>query len=230
MSEEIAEVSSPPAPLYRLGRAPDPWAWPDWRYSQPDGTFGSRYDDPEGRYRVLYACTTRAATFVEMLAQFRPDPAVVAGLAEIDGDNDALPPGTVPRSWLERRRMGVATVAGRFVDVSHSRSLATLNRALEHLTVDQGLRELDAAAIRLSAPRALTQHVSRWIYERSDQDGTRRYAGIHYPSRLGDDLENWAIFEPADLDAQPEHDIGTIPLDDPELLAAMHLHNLRLSP
>lgn len=225
MTEKLAEVS-PPEPLYRLGRAPDPWAWPDWRYSQPDGTFGSRFDDPEGRYRVLYACSIRVATFVEMLTQFRPDPAVVAGLAEIDGDEDALPPGTVPRSWLERRCVGAAAVRGRFVDIGHSRSLATLNRALGRLAVEHGLRELDAAAIRLSAPRSLTQRISRWIYKRTAPDGTRRYAGIRYPSRLGDDLENWAIFEPADLTPQPAP--NPITADDPDLQAAVELHGLRI--
>lgn len=53
---ELVETTAP-TPLYRLGRTPDPWAWPGWRYSLPDGTFGNRYDDPAGGYRVLYACS-----------------------------------------------------------------------------------------------------------------------------------------------------------------------------
>ena len=70
--------------VFRLGRRPDPWAWPDWRYADADGTFGNRFDDPQGVYRVLYASTQRLATFVECLASFRPDPAIVAEYAAID--------------------------------------------------------------------------------------------------------------------------------------------------
>jgi hypothetical protein len=34
--------------VYRLARQPDAWSWPDWAYAGPDGTFGNRYDDPQG--------------------------------------------------------------------------------------------------------------------------------------------------------------------------------------
>ena len=44
--------ADPPAEVFRLGRRPDPWAWPDWAYAEADGTFGNRYDDPQGIYRV----------------------------------------------------------------------------------------------------------------------------------------------------------------------------------
>jgi hypothetical protein len=98
---------------------------------------------------------------------------------------------------------------------------------LPHLTLAHGLPELDAAAVRLSAPRALTQQVSRWLYEHSDAQGRRRYAGIRYASRLGDDIENWAIFEPADLAGELEHGTGIVIADDPDLAAAMQLHHLR---
>ena len=68
MSNGLASVE-PDGPLYRLGRYPDPWAWRDWSYSAPDGTFGNRYDDPDGSYRVLYASSERAGAFVETLAR-----------------------------------------------------------------------------------------------------------------------------------------------------------------
>ena len=83
MSEAFASVE-PDGPLYRLGRHPDPWAWPDWAYAGPDGTFGNRYDDPEASYRVLYASSQRVGTFLETLARFRPDLEVLAELEEID--------------------------------------------------------------------------------------------------------------------------------------------------
>jgi hypothetical protein len=50
MTIGLASVE-PDGPLYRLGRYPDPWAWPDWSYAAADGTFGNRYDDPEASPR-----------------------------------------------------------------------------------------------------------------------------------------------------------------------------------
>jgi hypothetical protein len=61
-------------PLYRIGRKPDAWAWPDWLRVAVDGTFGNRWDDLLGSYRVLYAASTPLGAFVDALARFRPDP------------------------------------------------------------------------------------------------------------------------------------------------------------
>ncbi len=60
--------------------------------------------------------------------------------------------------------------------------------------VHYGLEDLDAAAIRLRAPRRFTQEISRSVYERTSADGERAYAGFLYLSRLGDELRNWAIW------------------------------------
>lgn len=98
-----------PAEVHRLGRRPDPWAWPDWAYAEPDGTFGNRYDDPQGIYRVLYASTQRVATFVECLAYYRADIELVAELQAIVGDEgDALYGRLLEsgRAQQERRRSG----------------------------------------------------------------------------------------------------------------------------
>jgi len=70
MSCEL-EAAQPEGVLYRLGRQPDPWAWPDWTYAGELGTFDNRYDDPRGEYRVLYASSERLARFLETLARFR---------------------------------------------------------------------------------------------------------------------------------------------------------------
>jgi hypothetical protein len=37
---------NPPSTLWRIGRAPDPWALAPWEAAAPDGTFGNRFDDP----------------------------------------------------------------------------------------------------------------------------------------------------------------------------------------
>ncbi len=82
-----------PGVIYRLGRKPDPWSVPDWASAGPDGTFGNRFDDPEGMYRVLYASSQRLGCFLETLGRFRVDPKLLAELAEIEGEDDYFPIG-----------------------------------------------------------------------------------------------------------------------------------------
>jgi hypothetical protein len=225
MSGELASVE-PDEPLYRVAREPDPWAWPDWSYAGPDGTFGNRYDDPQASYRVLYASSQRVGAFVETLARFRPDLEVLAELEQIEGDDE--PQAGVPRAWLERRKIGEATLQGRFVDVGDARSLATIRSELAASAIHFGLDDIDAATIRLKAPRAFTQTVSRFVYEQRDEHGS--FAGIRYGSRLGDQFVNWAIFEPAPDAASPFVSVSShsVEADDPELNAALDVLGLSL--
>jgi hypothetical protein len=225
MSNELAPVE-PDEPLYRVARRPDPWAWPDWSYAGPDGTFGNRYDDPEASYRVLYASSQRAGAFVETLARFRPDLEVLAELEEIEGDDE--PPASVPWAWLGTRMVGEATVQGRFADVGDARTLAMVRTALTATAIHFGLDEIDAATIRLRAPRAFTQAVSRFVYEQRHEPGS--FAGIRYGSRLGDQFLNWAIFEPAPEAPSPflSTSSGPVEADDPDLRAALDVLGLAL--
>lgn len=222
------ETARPPGDLYRVARTPDPWEWPDWAYSGPDGTFGNRYDDPRGEYRVLYASSQRLGALLETLARFRPDPAIVS--AEILGDpRDAqfptAPPGTVPARWLEARRLGTARCDAAYADVGHTKSLAYLREVLAPLVIRYGVVELDAAAIRLHAPRRVTQEISRHVYECMTESGERAFQGIRYLSRLGDDVENWAICEPSTID---RIEVTGIRVDDPDLIQAVELLRLEI--
>jgi len=222
MSYGLASVE-PDGPLFRLGRHPDPWTWPPWSAAAADGTFGNRYDDPDASYRVLYASSQRVGAFLETLARFRPDLEVLAELERIDGEEEPTP--AVPRTWLQGRLIGEANAEGRFVDVGDAASLATLRTALAASAIHHGLDEIDAAAIRLRAPRAFTQQVSRYVYEHGS------FVGIRYRSRLGDDVLNWAVFEPVPGGASPL--VGTtaaaIEADDPDLRAALELLGLALA-
>ena len=212
---------TPTGPAFRVGRFPDPWAWPDWAYAT-GATFGNRWDDPRGQYRVLYASSQRVGAFVETLARFRADLTVVAGLAEIAGEDDGPPPGVVPARWLAGRRVGEAELSGRFVDVGDARSLATLRTAAAAAAIHHGLAEIDAATIRLTAPRGFTQEISRLVYASPSDEGA--FAGICYQSRLGDQFVNWAIFEPPE-DASPLVAGEDEPIDpeDPDFRAALEL-------
>ena len=220
--------AAPGGRVFRVGRAADPWAWPDWSRAGPDGTFGNRYDDPRGEYRVLYACSERVGALIEVLARFRTDPAVAAGLSEVDGDEaDAPVANTVPRKWLARRVIGQATLAGRFADVGHSRSLRYLARQLAALALHFGLDELDAAAIRLRVPRGFTQAISRCVYECAT-DGAAQFAGIRYLSRLGDELVNWAVFERTEQNAIGGQAAASLESDDRDVRSALEHLGLRL--
>lgn len=208
--------AEPPSEVFRLGRRPDPWAWPDWAYAEAHGTFGNRFDDSQGIYRVLYASSQRLATFLGCLACFRPDIEVIAELEAIVGDeaDDEPPPaGVVPTEWVEQRCVGKAALAGAYADVGHHESLTELRTALAARVVHYGLPDLDAAAVRLTAPRAFTQEVSRFVFDQSAA-GARRWNGISYLSKHGDDLQNWAIFEPATPYVIEVSEVGR---DDPDL-------------
>ena len=198
----LLAIDRPEGWIYRVAREPDPWWWPDWNYAHEDGTFGNRFDDPRGEYRVLYASSRREGAFAETLARFRVDVHVAAELQAIDGDPDddayrePVAGGVVPMEWIETRLLGTARHAGGFVDLGHSDSLAHLRTALADRVLHHGLDDLDAGDVRRRAPRRLTQEISRYLFEHGRDAQDVAVAGVRYLSRLGDDLVNWAIFEP----------------------------------
>ena len=229
MTSEL-ETVTPIGPVFRLARAPDPWMWPDWSQAGPDGTFGNRWDDPLGSYRVLYASSTRYGALIETLSPFRPDLGVIAGLRGIEGDDEPVAAGAIPREWFEQRLMGVAEIVGNYADIGAGDSLALLRSRLADRGIHHGLSDIDAAAIRLMAPRGFTQEVSRFVYGwRTDE--AERLAGIRYQSRLDDGTSNWAIFEPTSELPAPLRSASAQPIepDDPDVIRAAALLGLRIT-
>lgn len=55
-------------PVWRVGRAPDPWAWIDHQWAG-----NARWDDPFVSFRTTYAADSLFGCFVELLAYARPD-------------------------------------------------------------------------------------------------------------------------------------------------------------
>ena len=223
------EGTRPVGRVTRIGRLPDPWAWPPWEAQHSDNTFGNRWDDPEGVYRVVYACSQLEGAYVEVLSRFRPDPAVLAELAEIEGANDEYRVGIVPTTWLQTRTIGEATLTGLCADVGHARSLTYLRTIMAARLIHHQIPDLDAAVIRISAPRRLTQEISNHIYTLSSPDGTPRFAGIEYESRFGDNYQNWAIFERPGQYAISEPIVRPVRRDDPALHAALAVLGLKLT-
>ncbi len=207
----------PSGVIYRLGRKPDPWAAPDWASAGHDGTFGNRFDDPDATYRVLYASSQRLGCFLETLARFRVDPKLHTELAKIKGAEDYLPLGEVPVEWVEKRIMGIATADGDYADIGSSEWISRLRRSLAAQLEKFGVEDVDASVLQKTAPRILTQFVSRIV-------SYAGFSGIYYLSKYGHDIENWALFEPFQINVK-EHQ--TIRRDDPDLQKALELHSLK---
>jgi RES domain len=213
------DTRKPPSEIFRIGRKPDPWQPPDWSRAQSDGTFGNRFDDPLGYYRVLYASTQRASCFIETLARFRPDLTLLSELSDIEGENDFVPLGVVPQEWCDQRMIGAAEVRGEYAEIYATAWIAYLRIKLADECLRLGLQDLDASVIQSASPRRITQLASRQAYEAG-------YSGIFYLSRYGHDLENWAIFEPFPIHP---NEIQPIRTDDPDFLQALDIFGLRLS-
>ena len=110
--------------------------------------------------------------------------------AVVDEDDDAtdyptLVAGTLPRSWCEPRLSASGQLSGTFAMPGHPESLPTLRHRFLKAAREFGLADLDAAAIRYSRPRALTQHIAAWIYTLSTTEGAP-LSGIEFQSRHGD--------------------------------------------
>lgn len=204
----VAQVD--PGEVWRIGYAPDPWAWTDWAHSTA-GHFDGRWDAPAGQYRTVYAGSSYLACLVEVLARFRPDPILVDTIDSIVEDEvDAAmystsDAGTVPLSWFRVRRVARGQLTGSYCDVSHSSTIAALRPTFVTAAVGAfGLADFDASALLNSGPRALTQAVGRFIYELPSGDGAV-FDGVRFLSRHGTDLALFAIFERSDDHTRSKH-------------------------
>lgn len=204
----VAQVD--PGQVWRIGYAPDPWAWTEWAHATA-GHFDGRWDAPAGEYRTVYAGSTYLACLVEVLARFRPDPRLVDIIGSIIEDEvDAAiystsDAGTVPPSWFQARRIARAELTGAYCDVSHSSTIAALRPAFVSAAVSEfGLADFDASALLNSGPRQLTQTIGRFIYELPHEDRAA-FDGVRFVSRHGADLTLFAIFERSDDHIRSKH-------------------------
>jgi hypothetical protein len=228
----VLEVAVVGAQAWRIGFAPEPFKWTPWEYAEIGG-FDGRWDDPDGVYRTLYLGDRLLGVLLEVLARFRPDIALAAELAAID-DEDAeaeryptLPAGHVPRSWMQPRLVGAAQVRGEFVDVRRASTVGTLRRRFAALAADLQLPDLDAAALKATAPRQLTQVISSWFYRALRPP----VSGVEFGSRHGDDLTMWAVFEqPGEAESGSnclrDATAAALAEDMPDVIEAMRIHGL----
>ncbi|QHC68922.1 RES domain-containing protein (plasmid) [Rathayibacter sp. VKM Ac-2759] len=231
------EARENPGLVWRIGYGSDPWAWTDWTYAH-DGRFTGRWDSPDGSYRTVYAGQSIFACYIEVLAQFRPDPILTEDLDSIVEDEvdrsiyPTIQPGIVPETWFEPRRVGGAVLTGRYCDVGHSTTISTLRPFFIADALRFGLDDFDSSAIQNSKPRELTQAVGRSIFSETGPELQNMFDGVRFLSRHGNEVELWAIFERSD-DAEVSGHLGEISiysiwLGDPELKQALDLHGLKL--
>jgi hypothetical protein len=96
-----------------------------------------------------------------------------------------------------------------------------------------GLPDFDAAAVRMHAPRELTQLISRHLYGCETADGGLA-SGVAFGSRHGDGLRLWALFErDADVGRESSHLLRdcrdeVIDAGSEAFGRALELHGLRL--
>lgn len=85
------------------------------------------------------------------------------------GSDPIQPLGVVPASWLALR-VSSATLSGVFCVVTAKESLPTLRTVFLRPALHYGLTDLNDGALRLSAPRAVTQlqRIAAWLYDLPD--------------------------------------------------------------
>jgi hypothetical protein len=210
----VRRAATPRGAVHRIGRLPDPLAWPPWELVG-DG----RFDDPRREFRVLYAGQRRAC-FLETLAGFRLSVEALAALRQVTGSQERSPRGVAPTDWYQKRAVARLRLGPRqrWLDLRAADTREALRSELADTLLDLGLADLDLSGV-LGPQRRLSQAIARWAYERG-------YAGIVYPSRFDDALSLWAIFEGAAFEpvGLPE----PIVPDDPDLVATARLFGLAI--
>jgi len=226
---DVQHVTVARSPLFRVGRSPDPFSPPDWRFARPDGTFGGRFDDPrsrhgvppQGRYRVLYFASQTAAAYAETVAQFRPS---LRTLSQLSGRNSQ---GLIPRDWRINRRLGTAVLTASlpFADAGDAETVQTLRSALAPVASGMGLSDIDLSVV--AGPwREFTQEVALHLFTQRDAAGQPMYAGIRYVSRINHQWECWAAF--ADRIGHLPLRVDVVAADDPHLYEAARILGLAI--
>jgi len=116
---------------------------------------------------------------------------------------ECAPPPSV--AWVARRGQGLfspppwdtvhadGTLGGRFADIAQHRTLTFLRSDLAPLARELEIEDIDLSTVA-GPRRRFTQTCALLLYEMRTAEGTPRFAGIRYTSRLSASWECWAIF------------------------------------
>lgn len=212
MRHRLDEVGPPPGDVFRVGWQSDPFGPPPWELATADGTFGNRFDDPEGAFRCIYCASTADAAFGETTARFRVATSKLALIraavldAEdledifgtgVDFSDRNVRRGIITAEWRDRRRLARTTLDAwlHFANVAAQESLEYFRYVLAEKAADCGVEDIDFATILSKEQRQFTQACARHIYDLRDAQGHPRFAGIRYMSRHNAlEWECWALF------------------------------------
>jgi hypothetical protein len=147
--------------IWRVGYVGDPLGFVPRERSE----FGHRFDDPQQRFRSVYAALLPETCLREVLADLRPNAAAVARFIETFGPEAAndLAPHPLTAAW--RRQNALAPARLRLADGRHLLDLTDPQqcRDIEHrhaaLLAEHGLAHLDFHEIT-TRRRILTQTIA----------------------------------------------------------------------
>lgn len=212
----VREEAGPAGVLYRVGRAPNPLAWPPRAFAG-----GGRYDDPRGEFVVLYAAEQRRGAFVETLAPFRPavaDLAVARTLPDGDAEDRMPAAGVVPEAYFRRLIASFRVAPGqRWLDVRTPETHQALRSALAEALTGLGYGWCFVWGDVLGHDHRLTRVIARWAFASG-------YQGVVYGRAHDPRVDCWAVFEGAVV--VPEGEPSPVVAADPDLVAVARLFDL----
>lgn len=199
MAPNVDEATLPEHGVWRVGLAPDPYFLDSLLSADElnNPRVGNRFDSPLANYGVLYFGTTLAVCFGETLSRLRPDLAVAQIVSEDWAEEGFLPPGEVAADWRHQRlavRVCCAEENAIFVDVESAATRWALSKHFASMLATLEISEIDVSVIR-GGDRRITRMVSLWAWSQQNEDGTPKYAGVRYLSRLDTEWECWALFD-----------------------------------
>lgn len=206
--------------LQRIGRFPDPLAWP------PRAFRGSgRFDDSRDEFGGIYAAVSRVTYYLETLDTYRPDPALLQRLMTMDSEPFTPQSGVVPDDYFSKL-IGQFRLDGgqRWLDtrIDATQSAVALSRetAIAAVLPALGYGKRFKRGDLLGSDRRLTQTVARWAYDYG-------YAGSAYSCSHRPRLDCWAISEGAGFTVVQLP--APVQPDDPDLIAVAREFGITIS-
>lgn len=182
-------VAAPEAGFWRVGRTPNPLAFPPSSEPISAGS-GNRWDSAAGEFSVLYLGTTLEVCFGETLARVRPKLPVLKIVQEEWRDLGFMDIGGLPADWRTRRQAARAEPLEAdlpFLNVDSPEAVELIRHDLCDEIVELGYEDIDLSHIQ-GQDRQLTRLISAWAHHEG-------FGGIRYVSRLDHQWECWALFE-----------------------------------
>ncbi len=219
-------LADDPPRLVRIGRRPDPLAWP------PRAFVGmGRYDAPNQAVSTLYASIERRTAFLETLDAFRPDLSLLAQIDELPNElgwrtsqrpafGKGMPTvrGVIPEPFFDRLIAEFQVVpAQRWLDLRVPESSEALRTPLASRLMDAGVTARFVHGDLLGNDHRITRVFAAWAIDQG-------FAGIAYASCHDPAQTCWALFEHARIATVDS--MTPVSHHDPDLLAVAEQWNL----